>query len=64
MSKLCGKDKDTILSEMKGVIFENPVNGKYETADEYLSGDVREKLRLAEVMAENNDKYVINVDEG
>ncbi len=62
MSKLCGKDKDTILSEMKGVIFESPVNGKYETADEYLSGDVREKLRLAEVMAKNNDKYVINVE--
>ncbi|MBQ8940777.1 MAG: nucleotidyltransferase domain-containing protein [Firmicutes bacterium] len=62
MSKLCGKDKDTILSEMQGVIFENPVSGKYETADEYLSGDVREKLRIAEVMAENNDKFAVNVN--
>ena len=62
MSKLCGKDKETILSEMEGVIFENPVSGKYETADEYLSGDVREKLRIAEVMAENNERFAVNVN--
>ena len=47
---------------MQGVIFENPVTNKYETADEYLSGDVREKLRIAEVMAENNEKFAVNVE--
>lgn len=62
MSSLCGKDKDTILSEMQGVIFENPVSGKYETADEYLSGDVREKLRIAELVAEKEDRFTVNVD--
>ncbi|MBQ7266165.1 MAG: nucleotidyltransferase domain-containing protein [Firmicutes bacterium] len=62
MTQLCGKDKATILEEMKGVIFENPVNGRYETADEYLSGDIREKLRLAELMAENNDNFAVNVE--
>ena len=62
MSELCGKSKEEMLDEMQGVIFENPVSGKYETADEYLSGDVREKLRVAQLMAESNPKYKINVE--
>ncbi|MBQ8941120.1 MAG: DEAD/DEAH box helicase family protein [Firmicutes bacterium] len=62
MSQLCGKTKEEILDEMQGVIFENPTTGKYETADEYLSGDVREKLRVASLMAESNPKYNINVE--
>ena len=62
MSQLCGKTAEEILDEMQGVIFENPVTGKYETADEYLSGDVREKLRVASLMAESNPKYKINVE--
>ncbi len=51
MSKLTGKEPDTIIGELKGVIFkdplsdlENPYEG-YLTADEYLSGNVRDKLK-------------------
>ena len=51
MAELTGKSEDAIVEELKGVIFKNPVTGKYETADEYLSGNVREKLRIAKVFA-------------
>ena len=48
MSQLTGKDEDTLASELRGVIFRNPENKQWETADEYLSGNVREKLRIAQ----------------
>ena len=48
MSQLTGKDEDTLASELRGVIFRNPENRQWETADEYLSGNVREKLRIAQ----------------
>ena len=47
MSKLSGKPQDEITEELKGIIFKNPVSEKWETADEYLSGNVREKLGIA-----------------
>lgn len=61
MSTLCNKDIDTITSELVGVIFLNPVSEKWETADEYLSGNVREKLKIASNYAENDHRYENNV---
>lgn len=47
MSKLYGKSVDDIIDELEGVIFNVPGTDIYQTADEYLSGNVREKLRTA-----------------
>lgn len=47
MSNLCGKSAEKITEELTGVIFKNPNTQEWETADEYLSGNVREKLRIA-----------------
>ena len=51
MSRLCGKNEVEIAVELSGVIFRVPGEERYATADEYLSGNVREKLREAEVVA-------------
>ena len=48
MSKLTGRSQDELINELNGVIFRNPENKRWETADEYLSGNVREKLRIAQ----------------
>ena len=61
MSELSGKSEEEVTKELAGVIFQNPVTEKWETADEYLSGNVREKLATAKVFAENRPEYAINV---
>ncbi len=61
MSQLVGKNEEEIKKELVGVIFQNPVTEKWETADEYLSGNVREKLSIAKVFAENRPEYAINI---
>ena len=61
MSELTGKSGEEITKELAGVIFQNPVTEEWETADEYLSGNVREKLSVARTFAENHPEYVINV---
>ena len=61
MSELAGKSVEEVTAELAGVIFQNPVTEKWETADEYLSGNVREKLQTAKVFAENRPEYAINV---
>lgn len=61
MAELTGKPVETITQELSGVIFQNPLTGNWETADEYLSGNVREKLSVARLYAENNEIYRINV---
>ena len=48
MAQLTGKDENALASDLRGVIFRNPENKRWETADEYLSGNVREKLRIAQ----------------
>lgn len=48
MAQLTGKAEDALASDLRGVIFRNPENKRWETADEYLSGNVREKLRIAQ----------------
>ena len=68
MMELAHKSEEEILSDLKGVIFLNPeydgnedVAHKYLPADEYLSGNVREKLRTARAFAETDEGYTVNV---
>ena len=68
MVELTHKSEEEILSDLKGVIFLNPehdgnedVAHKYLPADEYLSGNVREKLRTARAFAETDERYSVNV---
>ena len=62
MAQLCGKPEHEITDELAGAIFRNPVTQQWETSDEYLSGNVREKLATAETFAANHAEYQINVD--
>ena len=62
MAQLCGKDKAEIATELQGVIFRVPGTDHYVTADEYLSGNVRQKLREAEAAAENDAAFNVNVE--
>ena len=69
MSRLTGKDEETLFSELTGVVFLNPAytgendgHEKYLPADEYLSGNVRQKLAVAQGKAEQNPQYQINAD--
>ena len=63
MSKLADKPKEEIISELEGIIFKVPLeNDKYVTADEYLSGNVREKLKLAESLLETHPEFEVNVN--
>ena len=69
MSRLTGKDEETLFSDLKGVIFLNPAytgendgHEKYLPADEYLSGNVRQKLAVAQGKAEQDPQYQINAD--
>ena len=61
MSELADKSVEEITKELAVVIFQNPVTEEWETADEYLSGNVREKLSVARTFAENHPEYAINV---
>jgi len=61
MEELTGKDIDTLIEDLGGVIYKNPLTDEWETADEYLSGNIREKLKLASTYAENHPEYVVNV---
>ena len=70
MCELTGKTEEEIFADLKGVIFLNPMHGygnsaqaKYLMADEYLSGNVREKLVLARKSAElYPEDYTVNVE--
>lgn len=61
MAHLCSKPKEEIIKDLEGVIFENPVTGVFENADEYLSGNVREKLSIAKTYAAQNSRFEVNV---
>lgn len=64
MSNLTDKTQEEIIKELKGAIFKLPMeDNKYVPADEYLSGNVREKLKLAESLVETHPEFQINVDE-
>ena len=62
MSELMdGKEKSEIISDLKGVIFLNPETSAWETADAYLSGNIRNKLAAAKSAAESNPDFTENV---
>ena len=61
MAQLSGKTEEEVTEELAGVIFKNPVTESWETSDEYLSGNVREKLETAGTFAKNHPEYAINV---
>lgn len=54
--------KTDLIESLQGVIFKDPLTAQWETSDEYLSGNVREKLKIARTYAENNPEYIINVE--
>ena len=68
MEQLTGKTSDELAAELRGVIFRVPGQTEpdgtphYVTADEYLSGNVRRKLRQAQRAAERDPAFAINVD--
>ena len=67
MSKLTGKTTESVINDLTGIIFRDPVkvdtdgNPIYLPADEYLSGNVREKLQEAKAVATNDPRFQINV---
>lgn len=71
ISQLCDKDIETVINDLKGKIYRNPLTVKnlitdditkgWETAEEYLSGYVVDKLAQAEALAKENDMYLENV---
>ena len=70
MAELLGTPGDygRITTELSGVIFKDPAadptdpEAGWQMADEYLSGDVRAKLRMAQFAAETNPEFAVNVD--
>ena len=67
MSELSGKTTDEIAADLEGVIFKDPAFGNdplsgWQTADEYLSGNVRQKLRAAQRAADHDPAYAPNVE--
>ena len=65
MAKLTGKTEEELEQELSGVVFRLPEsdteNPKYVSEDEYLSGNVREKLKVAELTAQSDARYQVNV---
>lgn len=62
MSNLTGKTQEELAKELVGSIYKDPIKEIYVTADEYLSGNVREKLKIAQRLAESNPEYKVNVE--
>ena len=68
MEQLTGKTRDKLLQDLTGVVFRVPgettAAGEplYQTAEEYLSGDVRKKLAVAEIFAKQDPSYQVNAD--
>ena len=68
MSELTGKTSDELAAELQGVIFRVPGQVEkdgtphYVTADEYLSGNVRRKLRQAQRVAQQDPSFAVNVE--
>ena len=63
MAQLTGRTQEEIINDLQGVIFKVPSSepARYVTADEYLSGNVREKLKIAEIAAKADPELAVNV---
>ena len=62
MAKLTGKTPEAVVKELGDTVYQDPVTQDYQTADEYLSGNVREKLAQAQEAAKTDPRYQKNVD--
>ena len=64
MAELLGMSEDfgRITEELRGVIFQDPSDQNWKTADEYLSGNVRNKLQIARLAAANDPTFAVNVE--
>ena len=62
MSQLCGKSEETMIEDLKGIIYQDPKTKRWQTKDEYLSGNIKEKLIMAQYYAESDEKWQANVD--
>lgn len=63
--RLCGKTEDEVLSDLKGLIYRNPAvtdSALWESADAYLTGNVKRKLAIAEAAAKDNPAFLANVE--
>lgn len=64
MAELLGtlEEFERITGELRGVIFQDPSDQSWKTADEYLSGNVRNKLQIAKLAAANDPAFTVNVE--
>ncbi|WP_420884886.1 Eco57I restriction-modification methylase domain-containing protein [Achromobacter insuavis] len=62
MMRLTGRTEASLLEELKGRIYDNPATGAWETADQYLTGNVRAKLDVAETFARLDARYEVHVN--
>lgn len=62
MVRLTGKTEASLVQELNGLIYLNPENRRWETADKYLSGNVKAKLQAAEKAAAGSPHFAQNVD--
>lgn len=61
IQQLTGKTQEEVIKDLEGSIYKDPISEEYVTVDEYLSGNVRNKLKIAQRFAESNPEYEINV---
>ncbi|HKM33960.1 MAG TPA: helicase SNF2, partial [Lachnospiraceae bacterium] len=61
MAELANITEGEVVQELAGVIFKNPLTQLWEAADEYLSGNVRDKLMVVKSMVEKHPEYITNV---
>lgn len=63
MSKLTNKTQEELVKEIDGIIYKLPMeNNKYVTSDEYLSGNIREKLKMAEASVGMHPEFATNIE--
>ena len=62
LQTLLRKTEPEVLAELSGLLFLNPQSRRWETDDDYLSGDVREKLRVAEAAALTDPRFLTNIE--
>lgn len=63
MSKLTNKTQEELVKELDGIIYKLPMeNNKYVTSDEYLSGNIREKLKMAEASVGMQPEFATNIE--
>lgn len=62
MMQLTAKPEEQLITELKGLMYRNPIGKRWETADQYLTGNVKEKLMIASAAVESDPAYSENVN--